>query len=182
MNPVIIDVRELDEFEAEHIEKSIHVPLSNFNHLAPGVLAELSANSEVLIMCRSGARSKLALDQIKNLGYNDKIQAKVYEGGILAWKAAGYTTIVKKANHLPIMRQVQLIAGSVVLLSSLASVWINPMFVWVAAFFGTGLTIAGLTGFCGMAQLLSLAPWNRTHATTKEELCCASPKSPECKD
>jgi hypothetical protein len=28
-------------------------------------------------------------------------------------------------------------------------------------FVGAGLTFAGISGFCGMAHLLALMPWNR---------------------
>jgi hypothetical protein len=38
---------------------------------------------------------------------------------------------------------------------------VHPAFFGLAAFVGAGLAFAGLTGFCGMARLLALAPWNR---------------------
>ena len=39
---------------------------------------------------------------------------------------------------------------------------VHPGFWGLSAFVGAGLFTAGLTGFCGMARLLTLAPWNRT--------------------
>ena len=41
MSEVIIDVRERDEYELEHIEHSINVPLSSFSTVVPGVLPNL---------------------------------------------------------------------------------------------------------------------------------------------
>lgn len=38
MTEVILDVRERDEFEAEHVPGSISVPLSHLDSVAPGVL------------------------------------------------------------------------------------------------------------------------------------------------
>jgi rhodanese-related sulfurtransferase len=38
MKSIIIDVREDDEYSAEHIENSIHIPLSSFDKKAPSVL------------------------------------------------------------------------------------------------------------------------------------------------
>ena len=38
---------------------------------------------------------------------------------------------------------------------------VHPGFFGLAAFVGAGLTFAGATGFCGMARLLAVAPWNR---------------------
>ena len=38
---------------------------------------------------------------------------------------------------------------------------VSPWFFAVPAFVGAGLTVAGITGFCGMARILMQAPWNR---------------------
>jgi rhodanese-related sulfurtransferase len=59
------------------------------------------------------------------------------------------------------MRQVQIGAGSLVLLGVLLGLLVHPGFLAIAAFAGAGLTLAGATGFCGMARLLAVAPWNR---------------------
>jgi hypothetical protein len=39
--------------------------------------------------------------------------------------------------------------------------FVAPVWFGLAAFVGAGLTFAGATGFCGMANLLMVAPWNR---------------------
>jgi rhodanese-related sulfurtransferase len=170
MTEVILDVRERDEFEAEHIEHSINVPLSHFASTAPGVLNQLRER-EVRVLCRSGTRAKLAVEQINQMGYSDKVNARIYEGGILEWKRQGKATTKKGRNHLPIMRQVQLVAGSTVLATTLLGAFVNPWFLAVSGFFGAGLTVAGATGFCGMAMLLAKMPWNKTVSSTKNKLC-----------
>jgi len=38
---------------------------------------------------------------------------------------------------------------------------VAPGFYALSAFVGAGLIFAGTTGFCGMAHLLGLMPWNR---------------------
>jgi rhodanese-related sulfurtransferase len=179
MREIMIDVRERDEFEAEHVENSINVPLSHFSTVALGVLNPMNAK-QVRILCRSGNRAKLALDQIKQLGYSDKIQATVYEGGILEWKRQGHPTIAKKKNHLPILRQVQILVGTTVLVTSLGGAFFSPWLLIISAFFGAGLAFAGVTGFCGMANLLALMPWNKTQPSKREELCQISPSSSCC--
>lgn len=181
MDAVILDVRERDEFEAEHIEHSMNAPLSHFASVAPGILNQLKKQN-ILIMCRSGARSKLAAEQLKQMGYSDKISAQVFEGGILEWKRLGKTTLTRVRNHLPIIRQVQLTVGLLILSSVALGVFINPWFLAATAFFGAGLTFAGATGFCGMAMVLSKMPWNRTYSGTKEEFCQTSPSSAACKE
>ena len=157
---IFLDVRELDEFKAEHIEHSIHVPLSQFTAVAPGVLNQIK-DKNVVIMCRSGNRAKLAAQQIDQLGYGD-VKCTVFEGGILRWKQEGHPTVSTRRAHLPIMRQVQLIAGLIVLTFTLLGAFVNPLYLIGSAFVGAGLTVAGTTGFCGMALLLAYMPWNRT--------------------
>ncbi len=160
MSEVIIDVREKDEYEAEHIENSINIPLSRFAKVAPGTFNQLR-DRDVLIMCRSGARAQMAADQIRHLGFNDKINAKIFDGGILEWVKQGKPTLIKKKFHLPIMRQVQLIAGSIVVSFTILGAVVNVWFLAASVFVGAGLMFAGLTGFCGLARLLSFMPWNK---------------------
>lgn len=176
MSQIIMDVREKDEFDAEHIEHSIHVPLSRIAALAPGMLDRMTER-DVIIMCRGGNRAKLAAQQLAQLGYSDKVRFTVFEGGILEWKRLGRPTLVTKSSHLPIMRQVQLVAGLGVFLSTVLGVFVNPWFLAVTAFFGAGLSVAGATGFCGMAHLLAWMPWNRSAPSVREELCNTSPGS-----
>jgi len=133
-------------------------------------------------MCRSGARAKLAYEGIQRLGFGDKVALTVFDGGILEWKKQGKPTTVRKRGHLPIMRQVQLAAGLMILASVAAGFWLAPAFFGVTVFVGAGLTVAGSTGFCGMANLLALMPWNKAVDSTKEELCAVSPSSQTCKE
>jgi len=61
---------------------------------------------------------------------------------------------------MPIMRQVQVVVGFMVLLSSALAALVSPWFLLLTGFFGAGLLFAGLTGTCGMAALLGRMPWN----------------------
>src|SRR5580704_12299431 len=103
MDPIILDVRESDEFEGEHIEGSVHVPLSRFSLSAPGILKHLEGR-QIFIMCRGGTRAKLAQAQLDQLGFSQSLSAKVYEGGLTEWKNQGKPVIGKKTSRLPIMR------------------------------------------------------------------------------
>jgi hypothetical protein len=62
------------------------------------------------------------------------------------------------------MRQVQITAGSLVLLGVALGALVSPWLYAVAAFVGAGLVFAGVTGTCGMARLLRLMPSNRALA------------------
>ena len=82
---VILDVRTQGEYDAEHICNAILIPLdeleSSLNELYP------YNNTEILVYCQSGSRSTNA-SQILNINGFTKVYNM--EGGISAWKTAGY--------------------------------------------------------------------------------------------
>jgi rhodanese-related sulfurtransferase len=171
MNQVIIDVREEDEFLAEHVENSINIPLSSFAGMAPGVLNQLG-KSQIVIMCRSGVRAGQALNMIQGLGFNDLHQYQVYEGGILGWKKQGQPVVARKVKApLPLMRQVQLVIGAMLLAFGIAAAVIDPVYAWGAVFIGCGLLVAGATGFCALANVLAMLPWNKGDTMARQEMC-----------
>lgn len=84
------------------------------------------------------------------------------EGGLANWKRAGLPTVQDKAQPRPLMQQVQIVAGSLVLLGVVLGYLLNPAFFLLSGFVGAGLLFAGLSGWCGMALLLAKMPWNRS--------------------
>jgi rhodanese-related sulfurtransferase len=83
------------------------------------------------------------------------------EGGIPSWQQAGLPLRKLKNAPLPLMRQVQIAAGSLVLLGLILSNTVAPAWILLTWFVGGGLVFAGVSGFCGMARLLALMPWNK---------------------
>ena len=61
-------------------------------------------------------------------------------------------------------RQVQIAAGSMVLIGVILGYLVAPAWFGLSAFVGAGLTFAGLSGTCALGKLLMLAPWNRPKA------------------
>lgn len=59
------------------------------------------------------------------------------------------------------MRQVQIVAGSLVALGTVLGATVAPAFYALSAVVGAGLLFAGITGICGMERVLALMPWNR---------------------
>lgn len=152
---VIIDVREPDEHAAERIPGSRLLPLSRFD---PAQVPP-SDGIKVVLHCRTGRRSADAAARLLASGRAEAIHLR---GGIEAWKAANYPVERAAAKlPLPIMRQVQIVAGGTVLLGSILAYLISPLFLLLTGFFGAGLLFAGLTGTCGMATMLRYMPWNR---------------------
>ncbi len=150
----LFDIREVDEFAREHIAGAESMPLSG----STGQAVTLSSGQSAIFMCRSGNRTQINCDR---LAAQVTDQAYVLEGGLEAWKAAGLPTLLDRGQPLELMRQVQIAAGGLILLGAILGTWIHPAFWGLSAFVGAGLMFAGLTGFCGMARLLAMAPWNR---------------------
>ncbi|MDO1559132.1 rhodanese family protein [Brevundimonas sp. 2R-24] len=150
----LVDVREPDEHAREHIAGAVLAPLSIFEeaHL------QISSGEDVIFMCRSGARTQA---NCARLAARVEGQAFVLEGGLNGWKAAGLPVEADRKAPMELMRQVQIAAGGLVLLGAVLGWLVHPGFWGLSAFVGAGLFTAGLTGFCGMARLLTLAPWNR---------------------
>jgi sulfur-carrier protein adenylyltransferase/sulfurtransferase len=76
--PVIIDVREPHEFQICRIPGSKLIPLGE----VPGRMNELSTADEIVVHCRSGARSAQALNLLTKSGFR---KVRNLKGGILAW-------------------------------------------------------------------------------------------------
>lgn len=150
-NAVLIDVREVSEYEAEHIPGAINMPLSVFDVNA---VKSFSPDKKLIIQCLSGKRAGQACARLDNQN------ASVMEGGIDGWKKAKFET-QKKGLGINIQRQVMMVAGSLVLLGSLLTIFTDPNFIALPLFVGAGLLFAGLTGWCGMAMLLGKMSWNK---------------------
>jgi rhodanese-related sulfurtransferase len=147
----LIDIREPDEHAREQIPGAVNVPVSR--------LCELPAGP-VVFHCKSGMRTTANTAGLINAA--DGAPSHIMEGGIDAWRAAGLPTRVDAAQPLEIMRQVQIAAGSLILIGVVLGFLVAPAFFGVSAFVGAGLTMAGATGWCGMARLLRIMPWNRS--------------------
>ncbi|WP_270933925.1 rhodanese family protein [Falsiroseomonas oryzae] len=151
----MVDVREPDEHARERIPGARNLPLSR---LGDTRLA-LPAGRPVLFHCRSGARTQGHAGRLAATA--GACEAYVVEGGLEAWKRAGLPVAVDRRQPLELMRQVQIAAGSMVVLGVVLGVLVAPAFYALAGFVGLGLVFAGVTGTCGLARLLRAMPWNR---------------------
>ncbi len=151
---LLIDIREPMEYAREHIRGARLEPLSQLDK------ANFSAvtGKVAVFYCRSGNRTRQSADLLAHSGFRD---IYVLDGGIEAWKKAGLPIEEDRRAPIDIMRQVQITAGGMVLLGIILALWLNPWFLALSAFVGAGLMFSGISGYCGMAKLLSLAPWNR---------------------
>lgn len=149
----LIDIRSKQENARENITSAQCIPTEELT------IDKFDKDDIVVFHCQTGTRTQQAEGIFKNLGIN-----KVYilDGGLNAWKKDGQQTQVDTKAPLPIMRQVQIIVGFMVVLGVILALTISPYFSLLSAFFGAGLLFAGLSGFCGLAKVLMLLPYNKT--------------------
>lgn len=83
-NPVLLDVRGLDEWERGRLKGAVHIPRGNLEIQVEAKLPNKSR--EVVIYCAGGVRSLLAGQTLKTLGYSRIISM---DGGYSAWVDAG---------------------------------------------------------------------------------------------
>lgn len=147
----IIDIRDPAEYTEMYIKGAQLVPAPLLE------LHPLDTGKELIFTCRSGKRTEAARPVLERV-----VQGTGYmlEGGLQAWEKAGLPVEHGPKGPLPMFRQIQIAAGSLVLLGIFGSALWHPLYL-LSAFVGAGLIFAGITGFCGMGLLLAKMPWNR---------------------
>jgi rhodanese-related sulfurtransferase len=85
---IVLDIRELDEFEMMHIKGSLHVPRGvlegacvwNYDDTVPALAQARDQN--IVVVCRSGNRSALAALTMQKMGFE---QVRSLKLGIKGW-------------------------------------------------------------------------------------------------
>ena len=102
---VLVDIREADERARERVPGARHNPLSRLASV------DAPAGKAVIFHCHSGARTAANAARLAAAASCD---AYILEGGLDAWKKAGLPVAVDRRQPIEIMRQVQIVAGSLV--------------------------------------------------------------------
>jgi rhodanese-related sulfurtransferase len=152
----LIDVRTPVEHDEMHIAGSHLMPLDQLD--AAKVKSAAARSEQCILVCRSGKRADQAFQKLHAAGCENLV---ILDGGVTAWESAGLPLNRSQKNRLPLMRQVQLIIGLLALGGSILALTVDKNFALIPAFLGAGLTMAGSTGWCGLAILLSKMPWNK---------------------
>jgi rhodanese-related sulfurtransferase len=166
---VLLDVRTPAEFEESHISGSVLHPLGNLNPVEVEKL--VAGKSQCVVICQSGKRAARAAEKLKRSSLPD---LRVMEGGLTAWEAAGFP-LERGKKTMSLERQVRIVAGTLVLSGALLGYFVNPLWIALSGFVGTGLIFAGMTDTCGMGMLLARMPWNNRKPAVVETSCsCAT--------
>lgn len=86
---VLLDVRTLEEYEEIHLEGALLLPVQELSEetLTSIGLGEDAKDREIILYCRSGARSQTAYNIMKSLGYTN---IKSVAGGMVHWQEDQY--------------------------------------------------------------------------------------------
>ena len=80
---MLLDIRTEGEVAQGVLPGAQHLPM----HLIPLRMSELPKNKEIVLYCRSGARSYHACAYLTQQGYTDVVNLR---GGIIGWARGGY--------------------------------------------------------------------------------------------
>ena len=86
-NAVIVDVREKDEWDEEHIRDAIHLSRGTIELEVEEKFPD--ENTMIITHCGGGGRSALAAESLQKMGYKN---VRSMAGGFKAWKAVGLPT------------------------------------------------------------------------------------------
>lgn len=152
--PVVLDVRTPAEFAHGRIAGAVNVPVDLVEQHPDAIAGAI--DRDVLLVCRADPRARRAATAMAGVLGG---RGHVLTGGMTAWNQQGLP--VEQGHGAPwaMERQVRTAAGTIVLASILGSTRVGGL-KWLAAGVGTGLVYSGLSDTCGMAALLSKAPWN----------------------
>jgi len=147
----------------------------------------LDKDSDVYILCRSGKRATQAAEKFAAEGYR---RVKVIEGGIIACEDCGHdikghaagasTNKEKPTGPISLERQVRIAAGLFAASGAALGLFVNPAFTAIPLFVGCGLIFAGVTDRCGMALVLTKAPWNKVGGGTCAVAICSTSSGGNC--
>jgi rhodanese-related sulfurtransferase len=80
---LFVDVRTQAEWNQGHIAKSVLIPLDELTSR----LTELPRDRDIVVVCRSGARSKEGTTILRDAGFT---RVSCMTGGLQAWTLAGH--------------------------------------------------------------------------------------------
>jgi rhodanese-related sulfurtransferase len=161
----LLDVRTPSEYANAHVPGAKLMPLNELN--IQTVLAVHAPGAPLYVLCQGGERAGKAIEMMERAGCEDCV---LVEGGTQAWINAGFPVHRGASKVLPLIRQVQIVVGTIVATGAILTLTVDRWFAVIPLLLGCGLCFAGVTGFCGMALLLARMPWNRKAAACAD--CC----------
>lgn len=153
---LVVDVRTPAEFAEMHVPGALNVPLSDLTRWMEVVKAH-AIDKQVVVMCRTQNRAKLAYEQMVKAGVQG---CQILEGGMATWAEANHP-VIHGPKAISLERQVRMVAGGLIVVGAVLGFALDPWWHVLSAFVGAGLVHAGFTDSCMMGMLLTRLPFNR---------------------
>jgi rhodanese-related sulfurtransferase len=156
---LLIDVREVNEFNEEYIPRAQLYCMSTFS------AADIpnSQGKKIIFQCKTGRRATQAAT--KWADYLGAPDAYVLKGGIEAWKDAGLATHSNTPASQSLQKKAYISAGVLILLGILLAVSISSWFLLLPAATGLFLIFAGLKGISFLSYLFAKIKSKRVKET-----------------
>ena len=90
--PLVVDVRERDEWDEGHLPAAVHIPRGSLEFRIERAAPDRA--TPILVYCTVGARSAFAAKTLDEMGYANVVNL---DGGIVEWKRTGLPTVVPQA-------------------------------------------------------------------------------------
>jgi rhodanese-related sulfurtransferase len=165
----LIDVRSATEFYELHAVGALLMPLEGLDPRAVMESRGERQHEPLYVICRSGGRSVQACQLFEQAGYANVISI---DGGTIAWQAAGLPINRGIRRPMSIERQIRLMSGLVVALSSLAAL-LTPWLLLLPGLVGLAMAWSAWTNNRSLGTLFARFPWNR-HNTPQLPAGCGS--------
>jgi rhodanese-related sulfurtransferase len=163
---VIVDVRTPLEHQTQRLLRPHeHMPLDQLDPRDFMLRRGLDREAPIYLLCRGGTRARAAAEKFMTAGYPN---VHVIEGGIVACEGCGVevstgaTGATAGTKSISLERQVRIAAGALVVTGAALGYLLSPVFYLLSLMVGAGLVYSGVTDRCGMALVLTKAPWNKT--------------------
>ena len=92
----LLDVRQPDEWAAGHAPGAHHVPMMEI----PARTAEVPADVEVVVVCRSGGRSGQVVSYLMGNGWDN---VRNLDGGMQSWAATGREVVSENGQQARVL-------------------------------------------------------------------------------
>src|SRR5205085_7895141 len=93
--PVVLDVREPDEYEQGAVADAVHIPRGHLESQVENRITNRAAS--IVVYCAGGTRSAFAAKTLAELGYTDVVSMA---GGFNKWKNEGRPWADRKSTRL----------------------------------------------------------------------------------
>lgn len=120
-NMQLIDVRTPEEFNSEHIDKSVNINWNGDNFETE--VAKYDKNQAVFVYCKAGGRSAQAAAKLSEMGFT-----KIYNlaGGMMKWNAEGLGKPIAKNSGMSMAQYQKLLDTDKKVLIDFSAKWCGP--------------------------------------------------------